>query len=115
MKYNLLRELISRAIIGPFSEVDARYTGLDMAGTPLVPASGNFVIKEIEDDGSAIHLFVADTTSGTARRIRHDAIERIEGMLPSRLAATYGIGEDGGTLAASSRRGRKPRVDNIDN
>ena len=114
MEPNLLRELLKKSIVGPDCEIDARYIGLDMAGTPLVSTRGNFVIRNITDTGSSIYLNVADTVSGTPRRIRHDAIDLIEGMLPERLAETYGIGEDGGPLKAASRRGRKPRPSMID-
>lgn len=88
-----------------------------MAGTPLVMASGNFVIKSLFDDGDKIILFVSDTIAGGNRRIGHEDIERIEGMLPSRLAETYGIAVGGVVIGKEKgRRGRKPRqvVDDID-
>ncbi|RYD44948.1 MAG: hypothetical protein EOP83_31090, partial [Verrucomicrobiaceae bacterium] len=109
MNISLLKVLIERNIIGVRTEIDARYRGRDIAGNPLVAATGTFLILEINPTESGYSFLCADTIDGQRRRLSGDQIVGVDGMDPIRLAANYELDENGNKVKVGKRRGRKPR------
>lgn len=109
MNTSLLKVLVQRNIVGVRTEIDAHYRGRDIAGNPLIPSFGTFLILEIHTNGSAFVFTCADTVDGTRRNIPGSAIVAIDGMDPLRLAENYELTESGEKLKVGKRRGRKPK------
>lgn len=110
MNISLLKVLIERKIIGVRTEIDARYRGRDIAGNPLVAATGTFLILDIAQTDTDYTFTCADTIDGKRRLIQGDSIVGVDGMDPIRLAANYELDENGNRVKVGKRRGRKPRT-----
>ena len=106
----LLDKLIDRKILGPDSEIDAVYTGIDMAGQPFVRSRGTFIIRSIRKTETGYSMSCASVVDGTMRDIPDTAIVLIDGMSPDRVAETYGMTPEGEIIPPGRRRGRKPKV-----
>lgn len=109
MNNSLLKVLVQRNIIGVRTEIDAHYRGRDIAGNPLIPSTGTFLILEVHTNGHAFAFTCADTIDGSRRIIPGSAILAVDGMDPLRLAENYELTEAGEKLKVGKRRGRKPK------
>jgi hypothetical protein len=106
----LLDKLIARNIITVDTEIDAMYTGVDMAGQPFVRSRGTFIVREIIETDGRYRFRCASVIDGQVREITDTAILLIDGMAPDRVAETYGMTILGEDIPPGRRRGRKPKA-----
>jgi hypothetical protein len=100
MHVGLLKALIER---------NANYRGMDLGRNLLVSAKGTFLIQRIIESAEGFTFGCVSVVDGTPRTIPGTAIERIDGMCPTRLALNFDLSPEGVPLVVGKRRGRKPK------
>lgn len=122
MKESLARSLIKREVLKEETEVDIRYRGKGLGSDIYV--THTFYITKLDEDEKGPVFYVRRTVDGYALKVRPSHIVAIDGMPPKRFAEVYFLTDDGdakygfddeGRPKEPKRRGRKPKLSNIDN
>jgi hypothetical protein len=111
MKVNLANALIAKGIINNTTRLIAKCPILTMGDMPGELSLVLNVDKIIVEDGTI--KFHTSATSGKRYSIPCEAVEEIDGMHPERLAAAYDIKSNGFDKLSGKKRGRKPKINNL--
>jgi hypothetical protein len=108
MKVTLANALINRGLMNP---------GVRLIAECPIPALGyapaterlTLTLERIVDD-QGVMKFITSHRSGRRYSVPCDKVITIDGMAPVRLAAAYDIKADGINRSGGKKRGRKPRI-----
>lgn len=109
MNTQLTAKLIEKGVIRINTEIDAYYTGFDIAGVAAAPTPGNFTIVGARKKAQSFIFEVRNTTDGSRRTVMAEDVQMIDGMEPDRFAEIYGLTPEGQEVKQGKRRGRKPK------
>lgn len=110
MNLNLVRKLIEAGVIRQQTELEARYTAVDMAGVRNTEGSATYFIQGVRLNAkTGVVIFdTISTKNGSKRTIVNEDVISIDGMDLTRLAANYNFDVTGAHVPEPTRRGRKP-------
>jgi hypothetical protein len=112
MQNNLAQALIDRGVINTKTRILARCPITAMGHAPAEQSLFLTVEKVIHDAGEL--KFISSHRTGRKYSVPVDKIQQIDGMDPVRLAAAYDIKPSGDKRAAGKKRGRKPRINTLE-
>jgi hypothetical protein len=113
MNIELATALISRGIVNNKTRILARCPIAAFGGMPMEKRLFLNVDRVVSDEGTM--KFISSHRSGRKFSVPIDKIEEIDGMEPTRLGLAYDIKADGGKKGAGKKRGRKPRINTLEN
>jgi len=113
MNIELATTLISRGIVNNKTRILARCPVPAFGGMPTEKLLFLNVDKVISEDGTM--KFISSHRSGRKFSVPIDKIDEIDGMEPVRLGLAYDIKANGATRGGGKKRGRKPRINTLEN
>lgn len=110
--HDLLAEIfIQKGIIKYNTNVTANYVTEQFGGVLKLETFTDFsVVRAIKIEDGSIVFDLKQTNDNTRHRVPASAIQKIEGMDPSRIASVYNLKADGSEKTVGRKRGRKPRI-----
>lgn len=110
MNLTLVRKLIETGVIREHTEIEAKYTGVDIAGVRNAKMTGTFFVQgvRINQTTGTIIFDTISTKNGDKKTILNEDVISIDGMDLTRLASNYNFDDAGGHVPEPTRRGRKP-------
>jgi len=113
MEMSLAESLITKGIIRPDIEVEARYKTKSLGPNDGVVVSDSFMIKKIDELEGKFFFTLISTKDGKAIRVSPKAISALDGMEPERFAKVFNINPDGSIRKKGKKRGRKTKYDRM--
>jgi hypothetical protein len=113
MNIELATTLISRGIVNNKTRILARCPVPAFGGMPTEKLLFLNVDKVVSEDGTM--KFISSHRSGRKFSVPIDKISEIDGMEPTRLGLAYDIKSNGSVRGAGKKRGRKPRINTLEN
>jgi len=113
MNEALATALINRGVVNTKTRILARCPVAAFGGMPMEKRLFLNVDKVISDEGTL--KFISSHRSGRKFSVPIDKIDEIDGMEPTRLVLAYDIKPNGATRGGGKKRGRKPRINTLEN
>jgi hypothetical protein len=113
MNIELATALISRGVVNTKTRILARCPVAAFGGMPMEKRLFLNVDRVVSDEGTM--KFISSHRSGRKFSVPIDKIEEIDGMEPTRLGLAYDIKANGSVRGAGKKRGRKPRINTLEN
>lgn len=113
MNIELATALINRGVINSKTRILARCPVAAFGGVPTDKRLFLNVDKVISDEGTM--KFISSHRSGRKFSVPIDKIDEIDGMEPVRLGLAYDIKANGLIRGVGKKRGRKPRINTLEN
>jgi len=113
MNIELATALISRGIVNDKTRILARCPVPAFGGMPMEKRLFLNVDKVVSDEGTL--KFISSHRSGRKFSVPIEKIDEIDGMEPTRLGLAYDIKPNGSNRGAGKKRGRKPRINTLEN
>lgn len=108
MNTGLAQALLKRGIINQSTRVIAKCPVMGMGGAPTEKLLPLNIERAVYEEHQL--QFMASHRDGRRYKVPVDKIIEIDGMNPVRLAAAYDIKATGDKRPAGKKRGRKPRI-----
>ena len=113
MNEALATALINRGIVNNKTRILARCPVAAFGGMPTEKRLFLNVDRVVSDEGTM--KFISSHRSGRKFSVPIDKIEEIDGMEPTRLGLAYDIKANGANRGGGKKRGRKPRINTLEN
>jgi len=113
MNIELATALINRGVVNTKTRILARCPVPAFGGMPMEKQLFLNVDKVVSDEGTM--KFISSHRSGRKFSVPIDKIDEIDGMEPTRLGLAYDIKPNGVVRGGGKKRGRKPRINTLEN
>jgi len=113
MNIELATALINRGVVNNTTRILARCPIAAFGGMPMEKRLFLNVDRVVSDEGTM--KFISSHRTGRKFSVPIDKIEEIDGMEPTRLGLAYDIKANGLTRGGGKKRGRKPRINTVEN
>jgi len=113
MNEALATALINRGVVNNKTRILARCPVAAFGGMPMEKRLFLNVDRVVSDEGTM--KFISSHRSGRKFSVPIEKIEEIDGMEPTRLGLAYDIKANGSVRGAGKKRGRKPRINTLEN